>query len=167
MCAIGCPALCVQFNSLRSNFVSPSYWGSIALLGVVITVPFLHRDDILYAPEKQFVFGKLKMKHLLAKYIWEGCAMAHLLAAHFSWWIFRCNELVKCVFYISLMTFHSRSRQKKYEKTDRFSTCVSLILAKATPWYVFVSESKNTGSEKINENLLGFKLQKKCAASFE
>lgn len=32
---------------------------------------FLHKDDILYAPEKQFVSGKLQMKHLLAKYIWE------------------------------------------------------------------------------------------------
>ena len=28
---------------------------------------------ILYAPEKQFVSGKLHMKHLLAKYIWEVC----------------------------------------------------------------------------------------------
>ena len=53
------------------------------LPGVVITVPFLYKDDILYAPENQFVFGKLKMKHLLAKYIWEECATAHLSAAHF------------------------------------------------------------------------------------
>lgn len=44
-----------------------------ALRGVVITIPFLYKDDILYAPEKQFVSGKLHGKHLLAKYIWEVC----------------------------------------------------------------------------------------------
>lgn len=34
---------------------------------------FLDKDDILNAPEKQFVSGKLQMEHLLTKYIWEVC----------------------------------------------------------------------------------------------
>lgn len=39
---------------------------------------FLYKDDILNAPEKQFVSGKLQMEHLLTKYIWEVCNGSHI-----------------------------------------------------------------------------------------
>lgn len=92
---------------------------------------FWHKDDILSAPEKQFVFGKLQMKHLPAESIWgpgsgSDAGRTLRLAAPP-----RCDELGKCVFYGNGMAFQSKAGRRKHEEADHGSTCVCSIPAKA------------------------------------
>ena len=141
-----------MFNSVLCVTIlqCPHHWEK-TLLGVVIIVPFLYKEDILYAPEQQFVSDKLHMKHLLAKYIWEvfsGSYVGSIFCLAVSLGVLNWeNVSFTEAWWLSI----AQVPREKYEETNNFSTCVCLILAKAITWYVFVRKNRSIGWAKRME----------------